>query len=352
MKFNPRRRTLQVKHMESRTAQQTWLDGFLRYVASERQLASNSVDAYRRDMEHFFRWLGNRDIQRLHVDALADYVAWLEKRRLAPASRARHIASLRTFFGYLQIEGVMIKNPAKMLGSPKLWERMPKFLTPGQVAELLAAPEEGTDKLWRRDRAILEFFYATGCRCSELVNLKLQDIHEAESKCRYLGKGNKEREVPLGQRAIAAFRSWMKEERETVLRRRMEGHHAYVHLLGWHADECRTDESSADESLSESESKVLLPKVPWAFLSFKGYRMRRGAMWDLIKKYADRIGAPPDTSPHTLRHSFATHMLAEGADFRVVQEMLGHASIVTTQIYTHPNIMQLKKIHSECHPRG
>jgi len=335
MKFNPRRRILQVKRIESEARQQTWLDGFLRYIASERQLSNNSVDAYRRDMEHFFRWLGNRSLERLRVDALADYVAWLETRRLAPASRARHIASLRSFYGYLQIEGVMTENPAKMLGSPKLWERHPNFLTPGQIADLLVAPEEETDKLWRRDRAILEFFYATGCRCSELVNLKLQDLYEAEGKCRYFGKGNKEREVPLGQRAIVAFRSWMQEERSTVLNRRMEGHHAYVQLLGWH-----TDESEIEE------------KIPWAFLSYKGYRMRRGAMWNLIKKYADRIGAPPETSPHTLRHSFATHMLAEGADFRVVQEMLGHASIVTTQVYTHPNMKQLKKIHAECHPRG
>ena len=335
MKFNPRRRTLRVKHIEAQSDQQTRLEGFLRYITSEVQLADNSVAAYRRDMEHFFQWLGNRSLQRLHVDALADYVAWLEKRHLAPSSRARHIASLRVFFGYLQLEGVLTDNPAKLLGSPKLWERIPHVLSPGQIAELLSAPEEVSDKLWRRDRAILAFFDATGCRCSELVNLKLQDIHETEGYCRCTGKGNKQRTVPLGKYAIAAFRAWMKEEREIVLSRRMEQKHSYFQILGWNADESKVE-----------------TKVPWAFLSFKGYKMRREAMWNLIKKYADRIGAPPETSPHTLRHSFATHMLARGTDLREVQEMLGHESIMTTQIYTHYNTEQLKKIHAKHHPRG
>ena len=334
MKFNPRRRKLQVKHIEAQSDRQTWLEGFLRYITRERQLADNSVAAYRRDMEHFFQWLGSRSLQRLRVDVLADYVAWLEKRQLAPSSRARHIASLRVFFVYLQLEGTTSNNPAKLLGSPKIWERMPHFLTPGQVVELLAAPEEGTDKLWRRDRAILECFYATGCRCSELTNLKLQDIHETEGYCRCTGKGNKQRIVPLGKQAIITFRTWMAEERATVLGRRMEGNHSYFQTLGWNAEDFQMD-----------------AKVPWAFLSFKGYKMRREAMWNLIKKYAARIGVP-EISPHSLRHSFATHMLTRGVDLRQVQEMLGHESIVTTQIYTHTDMEQLKKIHAQHHPRG
>ena len=224
----------------------------------------------------------------------------------------------------------MPDNPAKLLGSPRLWERMPHYLTLGQVAELLVAPEENADKLWRRDRAILEFFYATGCRCSELVNLKLRDIHETEGYCLYTGKGNKQREVPLGQQAIAAFRIWMKEERESVLSRRREEVRTYFRVPGRNGGES---------------------KVPWAFLSFKGYKMRREAMWNLIKKYAERIGVPK-ISPHSLRHSFATHMHANGVDLRVIQEMLGHKDIVTTQIYTHTDVYRLKKIHTKCHPRG
>jgi len=329
MKFNPRRRALQVKRVETQSGQLTRLEGFLRYIAHERQLAENSIAAYRRDMEHFFRWLGTRKLEKLRIGDFADYVAWLEKRHLAPSSRARHIASLRTFYQYLQLEGVMPDNPAKLLGSAKLWERIPQILTHEQVAKLLVAPEEVSDKLWRRDRAILEFFYATGCRCSELVNLKLQDIHDSEGYCLCTGKGNKQRTVPLGQRAIIAFRQWMNEERATVLSRRVEKSLSYF------------------ANTEESESKV-----PWAFLSFKGYKMRREAMWNLIKKYADRIGAPAEVSPHTLRHSFATHMLVGGADLRQVQEILGHESIVTTQIYTHHNMEHLKKIHAKCHPRG
>jgi integrase/recombinase XerD len=163
---------------------------------------------------------------------------------------------------------------------------------------LLVAPEEASDKLWRRDRAILEFFYATGCRCSELVNLKLQDIRASEEQCRCTGKGNKQRTVLLNKRAVAAFRLWMSEERETVLNRRSDEHLGYFK----HADETKT-------------------QVPWAFLSFKGYRMRREAMWNLIKKYAARIGVT-NVSPHTLRHSFATHMLVGGMDLRQVQGLL------------------------------
>jgi len=279
-------------------------------------------------MEHFFRWLGNRKLEKLRINDFADYIAWLEKRNLAPSSRARHIASLRTFYQYLQLEGVMPDNPAKLLGSPKLWERMPTILTQEQVNRLLIAPEEASDKLWRRDRAILEFFYATGCRCSELVNLKLQDIHEAEGQCRCTGKGNKQRTVLLTQRAIAAFRLWMTEERATVLNRRNDEHLGYFKNV-----------------------KETTTQAPWAFLSFKGYRMRREAMWNLIKKYAERIGVT-NVSPHTLRHSFATHMLVGGMDLRQVQGLLGHESIVTTQIYTHHNMEHLKKIHAKCHPRG
>jgi len=330
MKFNTRRRALQVKQVEPQTDKFTRLEGFLRYITHEIQLSENSVAAYRRDMEHFFEWLGSRSLQRLQVDDFADYIAWLEKRKLAPSSRARHIASLRTFYRYLQLEGIMPDNPAKLLGSPKLWERLPRVLTQGEVQELLITPEEGTDKLWLRDRAILEFFYSSGCRCSELVNLKLQDINEAGGYFQFIGKGSKPRRALLNKDAVAAFRRWMQEERETVLNRRVDKNLSYFPVSAKNAKESQ---------------------VPWAFLSFKGYRMRREAVWNLVKKYASRIGIT-DISPHTLRHSFATHLLVGGADVREVQEFLGHESIMTTQLYTHHNMEHLKKIHTKCHPRG
>ncbi|GHT11890.1 tyrosine recombinase XerC [Planctomycetales bacterium] len=316
-----RRRRLIVREEVQTKVQPSWLDGFLIYIHDELQLAANTVLAYQRDMRRFFVWLGSRSVQRLNVNILADYVDWLHKQHLAPASLARHIVSLRIFYRYLQIEGVVVDNPAELLGSQKLWERIPQVLSPGQVASLLDAPSDGVDKLWRRDRAVLEFFYATGCRVSELVHLRLHDIHLNEGYCMCTGKGNKQRLVPLGKRAIAAFERWMREERPNV-------NHKAANTGGTRAEQ------------------------PWAFISFKGHRLRREALWEMIKKYAVRIGAPSSITPHTMRHSFATHLLAGGADLRQVQEMLGHASIATTQIYTHVDMSRLKSVHAQFHPRG
>jgi len=337
MQYNSRRRRLVPKNIETRSSHQVWLEAFLEYIAGEAQLSENTVLAYRRDMEHFFLWLGNRALDRLNVTVLADYVDWLHRQHLAPSTLARHIVSLRIFFRYLQLEGILHENAAELLGSQKLWERMPHILSPGQVENLLLAPQPNEDKLWRRDRAILEFFYATGCRVSELTNLKLQDIHTAEGYCLCTGKGNKQRIVPLGGRAIEAFQFWMQEERSDVQRRNQ---HAEEHQIFRFGDEIGAVDKSPDISLS------------WAFLSYKGRKIRREAMWELIKKYAVRVGAPTAISPHTMRHCFATHMLAGGADLRQVQEMLGHASIVTTQIYTHVDMTRLKAIHAKFHPRG
>jgi integrase/recombinase XerD len=338
MQFNSRRRRLIPRNIETLPSHRIWLDDFLKYIAGEAQLSENTIMAYRRDMEHFFLWLNNRSLDRLNINMLADYVDWLHRRHLAPSTLARHIVSLRVFFRFMQLEGVLKDNAAELLGSQKLWERMPQVLSPGQIENLLLAPQAELDKLWLRDRAILEFFYATGCRVSELTNLKLQDIHLSEGYCLCTGKGNKQRLVPIGGRAIEAFQLWMQEERPKVQQRR---HTPEDHLLFQSGDE---------KSSSVSASSPI--GLPWAFLSYKGQKIRREAMWELIKKYAVRVGAPSEISPHTMRHSFATHMLAGGADLRQVQEMLGHASIVTTQIYTHVDMTRLKAIHRKFHPRG
>jgi integrase/recombinase XerD len=336
MQYNSRRRRLNLKIIETLPSQQVWLEGFLKYITGEAQLAANTIAAYRRDMEHFFRWLGNRAIDALNIHLLADYVNWLNKQRLAPSTLARHITSLRVFFRYLQLEGVLHANDADLLGSQKLWERMPQVLSPGQVENLLHAPQPEIDKLWRRDRAILEFFYATGCRVSELTNLKLQDVHLEEGYCLCTGKGNKQRIVPLGARAIQAFHDWIQEERSTLQRRSQNAEHwQFFHF-------------SNEENIDRGAEGI----PHWVFLSYKGRKIRREAMWELIKKYAIRVGTPSSISPHTMRHSFATHMLAGGADLRQVQEMLGHVSIVTTQIYTHVDMTRLKSIHKKFHPRG
>jgi integrase/recombinase XerD len=205
-------------------------------------------------------------------------------------------------------------NLAELLGSQKLWERVPKVLTPETVDRLLAAPRP-RDKLWRRDRALLELLYATGCRASEVSYLRVADVRLDDGYCRCRGKGDKERLVPLGQRAIAAVRQYLEHERSALVER------------------CP-------------------PAGGWLLLTARSLRLRRERIWELVKRYAARAHAPSNISPHTLRHSFATHLLAGGADLRQVQEMLGHASIATTQIYTHVDHERLRRVHRQFHPRA
>jgi integrase/recombinase XerD len=311
-----RRRRLLFQPTAAKPVQSSdsWLDAFVAYAGGECHLSANTVAAYRRDLVHFFEWLQGRSIPKLSIRDLADYVSWLHGRDLAPASIARHIVSLKVFFRYMQLEGAMVDNLAELLGSQKLWERVPRVLTAEQIERLFSAPVR-TDPYWRRDRALLELLYATGCRASELSNLKMQDVHFDEGFCICRGKGDKERMVPLGARAIAAVRAYLENERSQMAARRRS-------------------------------------PPEWLMLSHRGKRLRRERIWELLKRYALRIGAPPDVSPHTLRHSFATHMLSGGADLRQVQEMLGHASIATTQIYTHVDPSRLKAVHKQFHPRA
>jgi integrase/recombinase XerD len=287
---------------------------FLDYARTECRLAENTVAAYRRDLLRFTTWLDCRDVTRLSIQELADYVGWLHAQSLAPASVARHLVSLKVFFRYLQLEGVLRDNLAELLGSQKLWQRVPNVLAPETVDRLLAAPRR-RDKLWQRDRALLELLYATGCRASEVSFLRTSDVHLDEGYCRCRGKGDKERMVPLGQRAIAAVREYLDHERREVVERHPAA-------------------------------------GGWLLLTARGLRLRRERIWELVKRYAARANTPSNISPHTLRHSFATHLLAGGADLRQVQEMLGHASIATTQIYTHVDPARLKRVHRQFHPRA
>jgi integrase/recombinase XerD len=294
-----------------------WLDSFLDYAAGECHLAENTVAAYSRDLKRFHEWLEGRSIPQLSIRDLADYASWLHAQDLSPASLARHLVSLKVFFRYLQLEGVLQDNLAELLGSQKLWERVPKILSPEQVDRLLAEPRP-CDPCWKRDRALLELLYATGCRASELSFLKTRDVHLDEGYCLCRGKGDKERLVPLGVCAAEAVAGYLAEERVRLAAR-------------WR---------SSEES------------PPWLLLSYRGRRLRRERIWELLKRYAIRSGVPPNVSPHTLRHSFATHLLAGGADLRQVQEMLGHSSIATTQLYTHVDATRLKSVHKQFHPRA
>jgi integrase/recombinase XerD len=293
-----------------------WSAAFVDYLRTECHLAENTVAAYQRDIRRFQQWFSTtgKTIPSLDIRDLSDFVGWLHGQDLAPASIARHIVTLRMFFRYLQLEGILRDNLAELLGSQKLWQRVPEVLSPMMVQRFLEAPRP-YDAFPRRDRALLELLYATGCRASELSNLKLPDLHLAEGYCMAHGKGNKQRLSPLGRAAREAIQLYLDEERPQLV-----------------------------------EASRSSP--PWLLLSRRGRQLRREAIWELVKKYAVRAGVPPSISPHTLRHSFATHLLAGGADLRQVQEMLGHASIQTTQIYTHVDQSRLKKVHQKFHPRA
>lgn len=291
-----------------------WAAAFVNYLRSECHLAANTVEAYGRDTARFRSWLGGRKILSLTIRDLSEYAAWLHGKSLAPTSIARHLISLKLFLRYLQLEGILRDNVAELLGSQKLWERIPEVLSPDMVERFLRTPRR-SDPFWRRDRALLELLYATGCRASEISFLKIQDLHLEERYCLCHGKGDKQRVVPMSALAAEVVQDYLRLQRPKLAAK--------------------------------------APRPPsWVILSRRGRRLRRESIWELVKKYALRVGAPPTVSPHTLRHSFATHLLAGGADLRQVQEMLGHANITTTQIYTHVDASRLQKVHRQYHPRA
>lgn len=289
---------------------------FRDYIQSERGLAENTVLAYGRDLDRYARWVvlvQLPDYTHPTLKHLAAYVAFMHEEGLAAPSIARHLVALKMFYRFLQLEERASATTVNLLSAPKLWERVPQVLPPTAVDALITAPQPG-DRFFLRDRAMLEVLYATGCRASEVVNLKLADVYLDSAFCRCEGKGSKQRVVPLNRHAVAALRSY----------------------LGGSAD--------------DGGRPAAGPEV--VFTSKTGRRLTRIHLWALVKKYCKRAGLPRTVSPHTLRHSFATHLLSGGADLRTVQELLGHASIATTQIYTHVDRERLKAIHKQFHPRG
>ena len=291
-----------------------FVERFLTYVRHERALADNTLQAYARDLRDFSAWLGGRNAAAISIRDLGDYLGHLSKKGLARASVARQAATLRVFFAFLQLEGTVQESPAALLAASRRDDTMPGAMSPEQVDRLLASPD-GRSPTGQRDKALLELLYATGCRASEVSSLKITDIHLAECFCTCQGKGNKERVVPLGARAVHAVRTWINGHRGTY--------------------------AAKPEGIP-----------PWALLSSRGNRLSRMRIWEIVTDHARKAGVPPDIGPHTLRHSFATHLVAGGVDLRHVQEMLGHASIATTQRYTHVDAGRLKGIHGRFHPRG
>lgn len=291
------------------------LDSFLQYLRAECGMSPNTLAAYGTDLRQFFDWLderGSRSVAAVDLKLLAAYLEHLRERNLAVTTIARRLVSLKMFFRYLVLDGVLPQSSVDLLSSPKLWQYLPTVLSPETVDRLLAAPC-AEDSYPLRDRALLAVMYATGCRASEVANLRVQDVRLKENYCRCTGKGNKERIVGLNPVATAALEAYLTHERPRLVGSR-----------------------DADA----------------LFVTRSGRVFNRVVVWLLVKKYAARVGIARKVSPHTLRHSFATHMLAGGAEIRALQELLGHASIRTTQVYTHVEHSRLKAIHAKCHPRG
>jgi len=291
------------------------VQAFLNYVKGERALSPNTHAAYRRDLERFSGWVFENRLDHLNLSSqqLLDFVEFLQKEKLQAPSIARHLASLRSFYRFLKLDERVKDTAVDLLAAPTLWERVPQVLSPEMVDRLLSGPVP-LDRYALRDRALLETLYASGCRASECSNLKLADLNLDGGYCRCMGKGNKQRVIPLGGRAVAAIRSYLDNLRPKIMAERSP--------------------------------------VEQVFVSGRGMPLERTTVWRVVKKYVSRQGIHGKVSPHTLRHSFATHLLAGGAELRAVQEMLGHAGIATTQKYTHVDRARLRLLHQKFHPRG
>ncbi|MDI3317419.1 MAG: site-specific tyrosine recombinase XerD [Bacillota bacterium] len=287
---------------------------FLAYLGVERALSRHTVAAYRRDLEDFAAYLRLRGGRPESADseAIAAYLVVLTGRKLAPTTIARRVAALRAFYRFLQREGVRRDNPAREVGRPALPRRLPHVLTVEEVDRLLETPPAATPR-GCRDRAMLELMYASGLRVSELVQLNLNDLDLEEEVVRCWGKGARERIVPVGSRALAALRLYLEWARPRLAGGRRQ------------------------EAL---------------FVNARGGRLTRQGFWKLLRAYARRAGIRQAITPHTLRHSFATHLLENGADLRSVQELLGHADIATTQIYTHLTKGFIDEVYRRSHPRA
>jgi len=299
------------------------LADFFNYLSIEKGLASNTISAYRLDIEKFFHYLSTNQLslEQVTPEQLSFYVAWLRgmentEFKIGESSIARNIISIRSYFTYLAKEH-KFNNPSSNFKPPKISKRLPKALTIDQVMSMLNIA--GTDLISSRDKALVELLYATGARVSELINLNALDISTFDSEAgstttvKLKGKGGKERVVPIGSYAVAAVNDYLVRSRPTLLK--------------------------------VSTQKAL-------FLNQRGGRLSRQSAWNLVAKAAERAGLSDQVTPHSMRHSFATHLLDGGADIRVVQELLGHSSVTTTQIYTLITIDHLRESYANAHPRS
>ncbi len=292
------------------------LAGFLDYLQAECGLAINTRKAYRCDLRHFLAYLdeaGVKHLNRLSARNVEGSMRSGKKRGVSASTIARELAAVKMFCRYLVIQRVLERDISAGIESPKKWHRLPTILDESAIRELLGAPDPDQDTHAMRDRAMLSLLYATGIRASELVGLKISDVNFRLGIVRVLGKGNKERIVPIAQRALDDISTYLADERPAVPR--------------------------------DAGTQVV-------FLSRTARPLRREDVFRIVRKYVRRVAIKGNVSPHTLRHCFATQLLSRGADLRSVQEMLGHADIATTQVYTHVDAARLKAIHKKFHPRG
>jgi integrase/recombinase XerD len=300
--------------IEERRFEHLVLD-FLAYLEFERGLARNTLEAYRSDLFQFGRFLNERKLSAEEAESgdVADFLAELGENGASPATIHRKAACLRSFFRHLRREDVRDSDPTASLTAPRRGRKLPQVLTRGEVDRLLQQPK-GTDPQALRDRSLLELMYACGLRASEAISLEVGDVDLEDQVLRARGKGSKERIVPIGQRAAAAVRTYLERGRPQLLR--SNGARAQL------------------------------------FVNFRGGPLTRQGLYKIVRRHATSAGLADRMSPHTLRHTFATHLLAGGCDLRSVQEMLGHADVATTQLYTHLSSQRLKDVYFRAHPRA
>ncbi len=299
----------------AQAARKFLLEPFNDFLLLEQGASPRTHEAYGRDLARFASYAMSRGAAAppdVTARMLREYMYHLKDLGLAPASIRRNVSALRTYFKFLLGEGYVARDPSERLESPKRWRTLPEVLSVAEVDTLLASPTLD-DPLVFRDRALLELAYGAGLRVSEWISIGLRDVMFDEGLVRVFGKGSKERLVPIGRRAIGALASYVRE-----LRPRLE----------------------------QGQGRGAL------FLNARGEPLTRMGAWKILQKYVTRAGIEKHVSPHTLRHSFATHLLEGGADLRAVQEMLGHADISTTQIYTHVDREYLRTVHRQYHPRA
>jgi integrase/recombinase XerD len=292
-----------------------FLEEYIKHLAVERGLAKNTLVSYRNDLNDyiaFCRQHGLITMNQAGKDTILSYLFQMQLAGRSPATISRHLAAIKSYYRFAVNEGVVSQDPARDLESPKPAQRLPRILTIDEVDLLLSQPQIGTPA-GLRDKAMLELLYATGLRVSELVSLDLNNLNLENGFIRCFGKGSKERIIPLGDIAARFLREYLGRGR------------------------CKLGKSNT---------------TPALFVNHRGQRLTRQGFWKIIKKYAQKAKLKTDITPHTLRHSFATHLLENGADIRSVQEMLGHTDISTTQIYTHLTNRRIKEIYNRSHPRA